>query len=85
MDFDQFAIDFKTIDAVVRNLEIIGEAARQLPIEFTEENSQIPWYQIIGIRNRIIHEYFGVDLTIIWQVIKHDLNLFQIQIQYIAR
>jgi uncharacterized protein with HEPN domain len=76
LEFDDFVADSRTVDAVVRNLEIIGEAARQLPEDFTKKSSQIPWYQIIGIRNRIIHEYFGVDLTIIWQVMQHDLDRF---------
>jgi uncharacterized protein with HEPN domain len=74
LDFDSFVVDAKTIDAVVRNLEIIGEAARQLPKDFIEKNAHIPWYKIIGIRNRIIHEYFGVDITIIWQIVQRDLH-----------
>jgi len=76
LEFDDFAADSKTVDAVVRNLEIIGEAARQLPEDFTKLNDHIPWYQIIGIRNRIIHEYFGVDISIIWKILRDDLDRF---------
>lgn len=77
LNFKQFKSDDKTIDAVVRNLEIIGEASRMLPEEFTKRNPHIAWYQIIGIRNRIIHAYFGVDLKIIWQVVKEDLPVLE--------
>lgn len=73
MDHEMFLADEKTIDAVARNLEIIGEAVRQLPEDFKKANADIPWSQIGGLRNRIVHDYFGLDLEIIWQVIQHDL------------
>ena len=62
---DQFLTDEKTIDAVVRNLEIIGEAVRWLPEEFKERHAAVPWTQIAGLRNRIVHDDFGLDLEII--------------------
>jgi uncharacterized protein with HEPN domain len=68
-----FLADDKTIDAVVRNLEIIGEAARRMPVEFVTAHPDIPWQQITGLRNRIVHEYFGLDLEIIWQIAERDL------------
>ena len=74
---DNFQSDEKTTDAVVRNLDIIGEAAGRLPEEYTERHSDIEWVKIIGLRNRIVHEYFGVDLQIIWQIIKKDLPVFK--------
>jgi uncharacterized protein with HEPN domain len=73
LDQAGFEADEKTIDAVVRNFEIIGEAARQLPEEFTRRNPQIEWRKIAGLRNRIVHDYFGLDLEIIWQIIRSDL------------
>ena len=73
LDRAGFEADEKTVDAVVRNLEIIGEAARQLPEEFTRRNPQIEWRKIAGLRNRIVHAYFGLDLEIIWQIIRSDL------------
>ena len=73
MDHDAFLTDELVIDGVARNLEIIGEAARQLPEEFRRAHPQIPWTQIAGLRNRIVHDYFGLDLEIIWQIIQHDL------------
>ncbi len=72
-----FQSDEKTSDAVVRNLEIIGEAAGRFPEEFMDRNSEIEWFKIVGLRNRIVHEYFGVDLEIIWQIIKRDFPAFK--------
>lgn len=71
---ETFFGDNKTIDAVIRNLEIIGEASNRIPEEFKIENAEIPWRQLVGLRNRIIHEYFGVDLDIIWNIIQNDLQ-----------
>lgn len=59
--------------AVVRELEIIGEAARNVSREFRKANAEIPWEQMTGTRNRLIHEYFGVDLEIVWQTVEQDL------------
>src|SRR3989442_15900768 len=59
LDRDGFLQDQKTIDAVVRNLEIIGEAVRWLPSDFKEQHTSVPWSQIAGLRNRIVHDYFG--------------------------
>jgi uncharacterized protein with HEPN domain len=73
--------DGKTIDAVIRNLEIIGEAANNLPKEITIVNSNIPWDKIIAMRNKVIHEYFGVDVDILWQTIKEDLPELRKQIR----
>ena len=73
LSFETFSNDQKTIDAVVRNLEIIGEAANRLPEEFKEKHSEIEWYKIVGLRHRIVHEYFGIDIQIIWQVLNKDL------------
>jgi len=77
MTQDNFQSDEKTTDAVVRNLEIIGEAAGRLPEDFINQHSEIEWVKIIGLRNRIVHEYFGVDLQIIWQVLKKDIPVFK--------
>ena len=73
MSFDSFSNDQKSIDAVVRNLEIIGEAANRLPDDFKEKHSSVEWHKVVGLRNRIIHEYFGIDLQIIWQIVHSDL------------
>jgi uncharacterized protein with HEPN domain len=73
LSFDAFSKDQKSVDAVVRNLEIIGEAANRLPDEFKEKYSTIEWHKVVGLRHRIVHEYFGIDLEIIWQILHKDL------------
>lgn len=60
-------------DAVIRNLEIIGEAVRTLPAEFRRRHPEIPWRSIAALRNVLIHEYFGVELEIVWRVVKRRL------------
>lgn len=73
IDFEAFRNDRKTVDAVVRNLEVIGEAARYVPEDVREEYDAVPGKDIIGIRSVLIHEYFGVDFDILWATIKTDL------------
>jgi uncharacterized protein with HEPN domain len=73
--------DEKTQDAVVRNLEIIGEAANRLPQEFKVRHADIEWPKIVGLRHRIVHDYFGIDLKIIWRIINEDLRVFKSQLQ----
>jgi uncharacterized protein with HEPN domain len=68
LDHHAFLTDELVIDDVARNLEIMGEAARQLPEEFKRVHRHIPWTQIAGLRNRIVHDYFGLDLEIIWEI-----------------
>jgi uncharacterized protein with HEPN domain len=73
MDRDAFLADEKTADAVVRNLEIIGEAAKQMPDEFKTRHATVPWAQMAGLRNRVVHDYAGVDLEIVWEIVKTSL------------
>ena len=68
MDLAAFMADEKTVDAVIRNIGVIGEAAKQLPEDFKAAHPEIPWHQVAGMRNRLIHDYAGVDLEIVWQV-----------------
>lgn len=74
MSFDEFANDRKTQDAVIRNLEVIGEAARVLPDCIKEKAATIEWYKIVALRNVLIHEYFGVNLKLVWDVIQNKLG-----------
>ena len=83
MTLENFQEDEKTTDAVVRNLEIIGEAAGRLPKDFTDRHSEIEWIKITGLRNRIVHEYFGVDIQIIWQIFEKDLPAFKASLKSI--
>jgi len=73
MTFDEFRVDRKTINATVRSLEIIGEATKHIPDSFRSLNPSIPWRQMAGMRDRLIHGYFGVDLEIVWETILHVL------------
>jgi uncharacterized protein with HEPN domain len=73
LTFEQFHADHKTVDAVVRNLEIIGEAVRHLSANEAGLPGDIPWTDIAGMRNILIHEYFGVDVKIIWHTVVEDL------------
>ena len=80
MDEASFLADEKTSDAVVRNLEIIGEAAKQLPTEFKKQHSAIPWMQIAGLRNRIVHDYAGIDLKLVWNILQTAIPRLSLQI-----
>ncbi|MHB1277749.1 MAG: HepT-like ribonuclease domain-containing protein [Bacteroidia bacterium] len=73
-DFDDFVSDDKTMDAVVRNFEVIGEAANRIDPDFRDQNPEIEWKRIRGFRNRIVHEYFGIDYEIVWEIIDTYLN-----------
>ena len=67
VSFDDFSNNEMMLAAVVRELEIIGEAAGKLSKNFKSEHPEIPWADIVGMRNRLIHEYFGVDVKLVWQ------------------
>ncbi len=81
MSFDDFIKDDKTIDAVVRNFEIIGEAAKRVPEDFKSIHPEIEWYRIIGFRNRIIHDYFGIDYSVVWKIKEEDVPILSDFIQ----
>ena len=70
---DEFNKNTQLQDAVVRRIEIIGEAVKNLPEDFRERHKNIPWKEIIGTRDKIIHHYFGVNLDIVWSIIKKDI------------
>jgi len=74
MDYKAFEADRKTQDAVIRNLEIIGEAARTVPDEVRNKAAELEWHKIIALRNILIHEYLGVNLKILWDVIQNKLD-----------
>lgn len=73
MSYEEFLKDTKTQDAVVRNLEIIGEAAKNISDDLKEKYSQIPWRRLAGVRDRLIHHYFGVNYDVVWVIAKEEL------------
>lgn len=83
MSFEQFSGDEKSIDAVVRNFEIIGEAANRVDETIKRKYASVEWRRIIGLRNRIVHEYFGIDLQIIWTIIEENMDAFKFEIEEI--
>ena len=81
LNFLEFQEDDKTVDAVIRNFEIIGEASIRIDEDFKLSHPQIEWKKLRGFRNRIVHEYFGIDIEIVWNIIELDIEelLFQIE------
>ena len=73
MSYDEFVRDEKTVWAVIRGIEIIGEAVSKLPDEMKEKHIHIPWREIRAMRNKLIHEYFGVNVRVLWITIQEDI------------
>ena len=80
MDYEHFLTDRKTQDAVTRNIEVIGEAARALPEDFKERHADVPWSEIVAMRNVIVHQYFGILPEVVWDVVKNELPTLRSQI-----
>ena len=73
MTYETFLADIKTQDAVIRNLEVIGEATKQLSPKLRTQYPSVPWREMAGVRDRLIHHYFGVNLDIVWNIITTEL------------
>jgi uncharacterized protein with HEPN domain len=73
MEYDDFKNDRKTIYAIIRAIEIIGEAVKKIPNEVKRQYPQVPWKEMAGMRDKLIHEYFGVDLKKVWNTVKKDI------------
>lgn len=85
MTLKAFKADDKTASAVIRKLEIIGEAAKQVPEEIRTAYPQVPWKEMAGMRDRLIHSYFGVDYALVWATVKKRLPQVKAQIQKILQ
>jgi uncharacterized protein with HEPN domain len=75
MDFGSFSKDDKTVYAVIRAVEIIGEAARNVPQDVRSKYSQIPWRDVAGMRDKLIHQYFGINMEVVWQTLHEDVPM----------
>ena len=83
--YEKFIKDEKTIDAVIRNLSIIGEAGTRIPQKIQEKYPKLPWHEIIGMRNKVIHEYFGLNEEILWKTIQDDLPRLKKELSKITK
>lgn len=83
MNFADFLSDTRTQFAVIRALEIIGEAAGQIPLATQRSNPQVPWQDMRGMRNVLIHEYFGVDARVLWRTVQEDIPPLGVEVRKI--
>ncbi len=84
LTFAEFSENFMLTEACLYNIQVIGEAVSKIPDDIKENEKQIPWQLIKGMRNRLIHEYFGTDLQLVWNVIKNELPSFRNQPERIS-
>lgn len=84
-DFETFKRDYKTVDAVIRNFEVLGEASKNIPFELKQKYRNVPWNEMYLLRNKVSHEYFGVDYEIIWDVATNYLPENRNQIEEILQ
>lgn len=85
VSYEKFTRDVDLQDMIIRRLEIIGEAVRNLPKEFRKEHSDIDWQDAADMRSVLIHGYFAVDLDVVWDTISNDLPIFKKQIQELLK
>ncbi|MDH5794914.1 MAG: DUF86 domain-containing protein [Candidatus Bathyarchaeota archaeon] len=85
MSFEEFKRDRKTVNAVVRSIEVIGEAAKKIPKALRDKHKEIPWREMAGMRDKLTHEYFGIDVEILWKTVKDDIPPLKPSVQNILR
>lgn len=81
--FDEFSTNFMIVEACLYNIQVIGEAVSKIPEDIKKEEQSIPWVLIKGMRNRLIHDYIGTDLTLVWNIIKNELPTFETDLKRI--
>ncbi|OGC42790.1 hypothetical protein A2Y85_07115 [candidate division WOR-3 bacterium RBG_13_43_14] len=84
INYDYFIKNHLIQDGIIRQIEIIGEAARRLSEELKNKNSQIPWKDIVGMRNKLSHDYLGVDIDAVWDTVQKDLPFLKAEIEQIV-
>ena len=80
LDYDAFLEDIKSQDAIIRNIEILGEAVKLLSDETRNKYPDIPWKDIAGTRDKLIHDYFGVNIDVVWSIVKNDIPMLNKEI-----
>ncbi len=79
--WEEFSQNFLLQDGIMRQIGIIGEAAKQLSAQFRSKNSHVPWVGIVGMRDKLIHDYLGVDIKAVWKTVQEDIPTLKVQIQ----
>ncbi len=85
MHFEAFVGDRKTTNAVIRSIEVVGEATKNIPKSIRDKHPSVPWKKMTGMRDKLIHEYFGVDLEILWKTAKEDIPSLKSLIQEVLK
>lgn len=85
MDFAKFSHDKKTLNATIRSLEVLGEAAKKIPPSTRSKHPSLPWKEMAGMRDKLSHEYFGVDVSIVWKVATEELPPLRKEIEKMAK
>jgi len=83
ISYEAFLADLKTQDAVIRTLEIVGEATKRLSTATRESHPRVPWKTMAGVRDKLIHDYFGVNFDIVWQIVQNELPAVAVAVEQI--
>ena len=85
LSYEQFLEDKKTQDAVVRNLEILGEAAKNISEKLKKKHPQVKWKDLAGLRDKLIHHYFGVNFDTVWNIVQQELPRIILELEEISK